>query len=142
MGSNYLTREDMRSARGYHLDGTIRMIRLRSNGDSDSPKHLRDSQDGLQNMVFRARKRGERPEAREMWGFLQSNVESRTEVGSCIRVIYYPIGTYQILAHIVFFTQRLSNEKNWLHDEKILSSRHSGPLKMIIILTLHIKVQP
>lgn len=50
-------------------------------------------------MRFRARKKVERSEVGEVWGFLQSNVESRTEDGSCVNIIYYRIRTQMILAN-------------------------------------------
>lgn len=48
-------------------------------------------------MIFRARKEDERSEVGEVWGFLRSNVESRTEAGSCIRIIFCSFGTFVIL---------------------------------------------
>jgi hypothetical protein len=47
--------------------------------------------------MFRARKEDERSEVGEVWGSLRSNVEFRTEAGSCIRIILYSFGTFVIL---------------------------------------------
>lgn len=42
-----------------------------------------------------------RSEVGEVWGSLQSNVESRSEGGSCIRfIIYYRIRTFLTLANM------------------------------------------
>ena len=59
--------------------------------------------------MFRAKEKGMRSEVGEVWGSLQSNVESRSEGGSCIRfIIIYRIRTFLIL--ITFSTLQTSNE--------------------------------
>lgn len=75
---------------------------------TDNPgnaKHLWDFQDlSAEELMFRAKERGMSSEVGEVWGFLQSNVESCSEGGSCIRfiiiIIYYRIQTFLMLANM------------------------------------------